>query len=146
MDESLQPTSFGVKETVETNPRKITIEEAIARQLDRIAYQRSVGEDWSESVFALRDMIHGQEDAEFWTGLSEEDRTRLATMTPYEADLFRKKRAVHGWDGMPMNRTPAGEWVPTTEQLSWALRIILKLLSRRGMTWRTRHSSHIHQH
>ncbi len=126
-------------------PRNITMEDAIARQLDRIAFLRSMGNDWSEAVYQLRDMVVGLEDDEFWDGLPKEVRSTLKKLPKIEQAKVQKQWAVEGWNGYPVRafRGPGGQavYMPTSENLSCALRIIMRLLSRQGIAWRTRRIS-----
>lgn len=126
-------------------PRSITMEEAITRQLDRIAFLRSTGQEWAEAVYQLRDMVVGLEDEEFWDGIPKHERARVKLLPERERVKEERRFAVEGWNGYPVRafRGPSGEpvYVPTSENLSCALRIIMRLLARQGMAWRTRRVS-----
>ena len=132
-------------------PRNITMEDAIARQLDRIAFLRSTGQEWSEAVYQLRDMIVGLEDDEFWDGIPEHVRNskEFRSLTGKALEREKAKWAVEGWNGYPVRafkqKTPDGTivpvYMPTSENLSCALRIIMRVLSRAGIVWRTRRVS-----
>lgn len=126
-------------------PRPITMEEAVGRQIDRISYLRSIGHPWSEAVFMLRDMIVGLEDDEFWDGIPAHARGKWTKAEGGEKATIAKQWAPEGWTGVPFRayRLPDGGVVfrPTSENLSSALRIIMRLLARRGIAWRTRRRS-----
>lgn len=119
--------------------RTLSHEDNINRQLDRIAYLRSVGAPWAEAVYQLRDMVVGLEDEEFWDGIPQAVRTSLhddpdvyeRVAAEYAHDGWKGYpcRAIQGVDGRPIYR-------PTAENLSTALRIIMKLLARRGILWK----------
>lgn len=144
MPESLQPDS-GPEEREGSGKvlkaRSISHEENINRQLDRIAYLRSAGLPWAEAVFQLRDMVVGLEDEEFWTGIPEDARDRLP-QAEEEREQVVEELGRNGWESMPMRaiEAPDGRTVyrPTKAQLSRALRIIMRLLARKGILWRTK--------
>ena len=131
-------------------PRTITMEDAIARQLDRIAFLRSTGQEWSEAVYQLRDMVVGLEDDEFWDGIPEDLRRGLDKKPRRQQEAIRKDCAVNGWDGYPVRayRTGGGGviFMPTSDQLSLALRIVMRLLARRGLAWRMRRTSKLEKY
>lgn len=148
--------------------RPISMEEAFQRQLDRVAYLRSLNQPWAEPVFQMRDMLHGLEDQEFYDGLPPKAREevetiedRLATLEAIAEDTdvgpsheqlaeirrlelrveaIRARYAPEGWLGMPMRafRGPGGKPIyrPTPDDLSRALRIILRLADRQRITWK----------
>ncbi len=128
-------------------PRNITMEDAIARQLDRIAFLRSTDQPWSEAVYQLRDMVVGLEDDEFWDGIPPHVREseKFKKLPAKAREREEKKWAVEGWNGYPVRafRGPGGQpiFMPTSENLSCALRIIMRLLARSGIVWRTRRVS-----
>lgn len=126
-------------------PRNITMEDAIARQLDRIAFLRSTGQEWAEAVYQLRDMVVGLEDEEFWDGIPKSERHRVKKLPEKEREKEEKKWSVEGWNGYPVRafKGPGGVpvYMPTSENLSCALRIVMRLLARQGIAWRTRRVS-----
>lgn len=130
-------------------PRNITMEDAIARQLDRIAFLRSTEQPWAEAVYQLRDMVVGLEDDEFWDGIPPHVRKSLTAMTEIARQVETKKWSVEGWNGYPVRafKGPGGQpiFVPTNENLSCALRIVMRLLARQGIAWRTRRVSKLAQ-
>lgn len=122
------------------------MEDAIARQIDRIAFLRSTGQPWDEAVYQLRDMVVGLEDEEFWDGIPEDVRKSLKKETDeWKRQEITKACAVEGWNGYPVRafRSPSGQpiYMPTPENLSCAYRIVMRLLSRKGIAWRTRRIS-----
>lgn len=126
-------------------PRNITMEDAIARQLDRIAFLRSTGQEWAEAVYQLRDMVVGLEDDEFWDGIPDAERKDIQKLPYLKREKVKQEYAVEGWNGYPVRafRGPGGVpvYMPTSENLSCALRIVMRLLSRKGIAWRTRRIS-----
>lgn len=126
-------------------PRPITMEEAVGRQIDRIAYLRSVGQPWAEAVFMLRDLVVGLEDDEFWDGVPEGVRSGLEGKSSEERQTVVDRWKPEGWRGVPVRayRGPGGATVyrPSGENLSNLLRIVMRLLARRGVAWRTRRRS-----
>lgn len=140
------PEQFGQASSEQKfSPRNITMEDAIARQLDRIAFLRSTGQEWAEAVYQLRDMVVGLEDEEFWDGIPPHVRGELKKMSRKVRSKEEEKWAVEGWNGYPVRafRGPGGVpvYMPTSENLSCALRIVMRLLSRQGIAWRTRRVS-----
>ena len=140
------PDNFGQASSEQRfAPRNITMEDAIARQIDRIAFLRSSGQDWSEAVYQLRDMVVGLEDDEFWDGIPKDVRKELKKMDERKREEAVKQWAVEGWNGYPVRafRGPSGVpvYMPTSENLSCAYRIVMRLLSRQGIAWRTRRIS-----
>lgn len=123
---------------IQPAPRHVSIEHLVLNQLDRIGYLRSVGKPWGEPMFHLRDLLVGLEDDEFWTGIpSLENQTKLS-------DKNKAEYAQRGWDNLEFDELidddgkQPGRPAPTPEQLSLAMRILMGLLARRGMTWRRR--------
>jgi len=126
-------------------PRTIGTEEAISRQIDRIAYLRSMGHPWSEAVYQLRDMAVGLEDEQFWDGVPPNARAKIMELDDPEvqkeafaefAELGWSTHSVRAFNG------PRGPiFRPSAVDLSKELRIILGLLERKGMRWKTRRSS-----
>lgn len=116
------------------------MEDAIRHQVDNIAYLRSFGLPWAEAVYQLRDMVVGLEDEEFWDGIPQPLRDDTT-------DELREKYARYGWDGVPCRafEGPGGEpmYRPTPEDLSEQLRIIMRLLYRRGITWKRLRTSRL---
>lgn len=145
MPSRLQP---GGHQDEEKNPLKDTVkhrdishEQNINQQLDRIAYLRSAGLPWAEAVFQLRDMVVGLEDHEFWTGIPP----RLYEEHENDSDKLTQLREAYveyGWDGVSFRaiETSDGRFVydPTPSDLSKALRIIMRLLARKGILWKKR--------
>lgn len=136
----------GEASTVQPNPRSITIEDNVLHQIDRIGYLRSVGEDWKEPVFHLRDLIVGLEDDEFWDGIPMNLRKKQDKIS--EQDM--KEYVDRGWRSIKVRmriRLENGKEIesldPLPEELSKMLRIILALLARRNMTWRRRNVDEI---
>ncbi len=134
----------GEASTVQPNPRSISIEDNVLHQIDRIGYLRSIGEDWKEPVFHLRDLIVGLEDDEFWNGTPMHLRDKTI---PQEHEAEYKDR---GWKSINVRmrkRVVDGieiEYLdPLPQELSKMLRIILALLARRNMTWRRRNVDEI---
>lgn len=133
------------------------MEDAISRQLDRIAFLRSTGQEWAEAVYQLRDMVVGLEDEEFWDGIPDRERSAVLKLTARQQERERAKWSVEGWNGYPVRAFPMtgpnGQpvrdadgkivpvYMPTSENLSCALRIVMRLLSRQGIAWRTRRVS-----
>ncbi len=121
------------------------MEDAIARQLDRIAFLRSTGQEWAEAVYQLRDMVVGLEDDEFWDGIPPHVRSEMNKMPKKQWERTQQEWAVEGWNGYPVRafRGPGGVpvYMPTSDNLSCALRIVMRLLSRSGIAWRTRRVS-----
>lgn len=127
------------------SPRPISLEEAFGRQNDRIAYLRSVGQPWAEAVFELRDLIVGIEDEEFWDGIPAEVRAGLPKQPKPKQEAEREKWAPGGWAAFPCRAIPGPGgrpiYLPTSEELSHARRIVLRLAARRGLTWKTKRIS-----
>ena len=120
---------------IQPNPRPITIEDNVLNQIDRIGYLRSIGEDWKEPVFHLRDIIVGLEDEEFFDGIPMNFRKKELTLEE------RNYYVQRGWDSIKVRSKegPDGEYLdPTPGELSRMLRILMALLARRNMTWKRR--------
>lgn len=122
-------------ERIEPNARPLRVEDLVLHQIDRIGFLRSVGQDWSEPVAHLRDLVVGLEDKEFWTGVP--DKVKDATDEELEEYLER------GWNGVKIRmkvrkvgKIEIREPDPTPQELSLMLRILMALLARQGMTWR----------
>lgn len=125
-------------------PRQIGFEEAISRQLDRIAYLRSMGHPWGEAVQQMRDMIVGLEDEQFWDGIPPKAREQIASMDPDAQERAKRPFLEDGWSTHSVRayRSPRGpSFRPTAVELSNELRIIMRLLDRRGMIRKMRTSS-----
>lgn len=146
--EPLPVALHGENTDVTANPRKLNIEGKIDNQLDRIGYLRSIGEDWTEPLFHLRDLVVGLEDDEFWNGVPE----RLEGQDLSEDEL--KEYHSRGWNGVEidvelMEDSNGGlieEPCPTPQQLSQMLRIIMALFARTGMSWRSTVNDEIPTH
>lgn len=157
---------FGQESSKEIfSPKTLTMEQAISVQMDRIAYLRSSGLEWAEAVYQLRDMVVGLEDDQFWDGMPEAIRKKVKELEHPSKDevknlskedlykmkkrakSFREEWSKHGWEGYPIRAYPGpdGEpiYMPTNENLSTALRIIMQLLSRQGIIWRTKRVSYL---
>jgi hypothetical protein len=90
-------------------------------------------------------MVVGLEDEEFWDGIPREHRARIKKLPQKERELEEARWALEGWNGYPVRavRGPGGQaiFLPTSENLSCALRIVMRLLTRQGMMWRMRRIS-----
>ncbi len=166
------PDAYGQDSSEERiAPRNITMEEAISRQLDRIAYLRSVGLPWSEALYQIRDMVVGLEDEEFWDGVPKEKREHLEKLQeelkkldPRNPEHWPRRRRLNeqikeireaheedGWETHSVEfyeKTLADGSVkevykPSAQNLSTELRIIMRLLARAGVSWRVRRSSRL---
>jgi len=126
-------------------PRSIGFEEAISRQLDRIAYLRSMGHPWSEAVYQMRDMVVGLEDEQFWDGVPANARAKIMLLDdPEVQEEALAEFAEQGWSTHSVRayNGPRGPiFRPSAVDLSKELRIILGLLDRKGMIRQTRRSS-----
>ena len=133
------------------NIRPISMEEAFARQNDRIAYLRSIGSPWAEAVYELRDLLVGLEDREFWDGIPEDEREKIQNLPLEKREIENLKFSPEGWLTHKVRafpaRGPGGTVVPvyrpTSENLSQELRIVRRLANRRGITWRTKRVSRL---
>lgn len=140
------PEDFGQESSVkEFMPRTLSMEENINRQLDRISYLRSMGHPWGEAVYQLRDMIVGLEDDEFFDGIPEGVREDMKKMTKKQREKVLDKYKEQGWDGYPIRAYKASSgrivYKPTSENLSAALRIVMRLLARQNIVWRSKRVS-----
>lgn len=139
----LAPGGLGAG-TDQFNPRPISLEEAFGRQNDRIGYLRSMGLPWAEAVFQLRDLLVGIEDDEFWDGVPASIRKTFPTIPKAKAMALQEKWSVEGWNGYPCRAYPGPHgpiYRPTAEQLSHAYQIVMRLASRKGLTWKKRRIS-----
>lgn len=135
----------GEQAIVQPNPRGITLEDNVLHQIDRIGYLRSIGEEWKEPVFHLRDLIVGLEDEEFWNGIPMNLQEKK--------DFSDEEKLVYedrGWNTIKIrsqlimvNGREVESYDPLPQELSKMLRIILALLARRNMTWRRRNVDEI---
>lgn len=124
--------------------RPISLEEIIREQIHDIARLRSWGYPWAEAVFTLRDLVVGLEDEQFWDGIPPSARSRLkaarAAGDVEEVERIREAYGRYGWDSCPVRAFEAGDgsvvYRPSPEDLSALLRIILRLLARRGVNWK----------
>jgi hypothetical protein len=119
---------------VQPDPRHLNIEGLIMNQIDRIGYLRSIGEEWDEPMFHLRDLIVGLEDSEFWDGIPAQVRGKLT-------DAQKEEYAQRGWDGLKIQihtdpKTGSEILCPTPAELSLMFRLVMGLMARRGMSWR----------
>lgn len=131
-------------------PKQLNLEEAIMRQLDRIAYLRSMGHPWSEALYQLRDMMVGFEDPQFWDGIPPGERKRIESLNDAEAQkraclAFKEEGwATHSVRAFRGARGPV--FRPTAEELSRELRMVMRLLDRQGMIKKTRKESRLPEH
>lgn len=135
----------------------------VRRQVDRILFLRSTGGPWGAAVEGLRDVLVGLEDQQFWDGMPLAVRKKVKELEADPSDKksrkaakeLRAKYAVQGWDGVPVAWTPIEVRVlvpgtsetrlevrqklqPNAENLSDMFRIMLHLLHRHGLLWKTR--------
>lgn len=137
----------GEATTIQPNPRSITIEDNVLHQIDRIGYLRSIGQDWKEPVFHLRDILVGLEDEEFWNGIPMNLQSKKDKLK--EEDL--KEYKERSWTDVPCtmrsikdDQGNVQEYLdPSAIELSKMLQILMALLARRGMTWRRRNVDEI---
>lgn len=126
----------------EVKYRAITLEENLNRQIDRIAFLRSAGYEWGEAVYQLRDMVVGLEDDEFYDGIPDRVRSDLEEREADEEEweAVRERFAEHGWESHSVDAVegPDGRpvFMPSHADLSKALRIVMRLLARRGIVWK----------
>lgn len=146
MPDSSAIALHGEATSVQPNPRPITIEDAVMNQIDRIGYLRSIGEEWKEPVFHLRDTLVGLEDEEFWDGIPMNLRGKKEQISEEDLEEYKDR----GWQTIKVqNRIikkdgRSIEYLdPLPEELSKMLRILMALLARRGMTWRKRNVDEI---
>lgn len=124
---------------VEPDLRNLSIEDVLRRQLDRVAYLRSSGLDFSEAVLMLRDLLVGVEDDEFFDGVP-------ATVRGTEG--AREAYAERGWDTMVVTASSSGGravLTPSNAELGVMLRCLTALMARRGLTFRSQFSSRVPQ-
>lgn len=142
------PFAAGDPDSIDqATPKRIAFEDGIMRQLERIAYRRSMGLPWSEALYQLRDMLVGFEDAEFWDGIPPDKRKEVEAMpNPVAQREFAKGFAELGWATHRVRafKTPRGPvFRPTSEQLSLELRMLMRLLDRNQMIRKTRRASRL---
>lgn len=117
----------------------IPIEEALSRQVDRIAYLRSAGLAWGEAVLHLRDMVVGLEDEEFYDGIPDEVRAQVQD-GQVSIEQARERYAEYGWQSCSVRayETEDGGVVldPSPSDLSKLYRIIQRLLARKGLVYK----------
>lgn len=127
--------------------RSLSMEDVLRRQIDRIAWLRSMGYEWGEAVQQLRDMVVGLEDDEFFDGVPLWRRKKFGNMEHDERMKVFAQYKHEGWDCVPVrafrgtNGFPV--YRPTPDNLSAQLRIILRLLARRKITWRVKRRSFV---
>jgi hypothetical protein len=110
----LMPPGFGPIQTTEAvAPHRLRHEENINRQVQLCVYLRSIGEDSSEAVFALRSLCIGLEDEIF------------------QKEWKEFKCHAKKVDGQVV-------WTPTNTDSAEAFAILMGLLSRWGMTFKKR--------
>lgn len=141
------PFSAGDPDSIDqATPKRIAFEDGIMRQLERIAYRRSMGLPWDEALYQLRDMLVGFEDAEFFDGIPPGKRGELDALSPERRKVAAKAYGELGWNTHAVRafRTPRGPvFRPTAEQLSRELRMLMRLLDRNKMVRKTRRSSRL---
>lgn len=126
-------------EAAELASRSMPMDEVLRRQIALIAWLRSMGEPWGEAVNQLRDMVVGLEDDEFWDGIPAHVREDQARVPGHRWAEIREHYAPQGWNDVPVTafQGPDGPiFEPTDAELSAMLKIILRLLHRRSLTWR----------
>lgn len=134
--------SSGFGEQVRHRP--ISLEEIIREQIHDIARLRSWGYPWAEAVFTLRDLVVGLEDQEFWDGLPDQARSKVRALAESghqeKVQEIREAYARYGWSTCPIRAYELDDgtvvYRPSPEDLSALLRIILRLLARRGVNWK----------
>lgn len=128
-------------------PKQLNLEDALMRQLDRIAYLRSMGHPWSEALYQLRDMMVGFEDAQFWDGVPPGQRKQIDALDDLEAQKrLRRPFKEEGWATHSVRAFPTARgpvFRPTAEELSRQLRMVMRLLDRQGMIKKTRKESRL---
>ena len=141
------PFAAGDPDSIDQDtPKRIAFEDCIMRQLERIAYRRSMNLPWAEALYQLRDMLVGMEDAEFWDGVPPDKRKEIADLPPEAQKRAMKEYAELGWATHKVRafKTPRGPvFRPTSEQLSKELRMLMRLLDRRRMIRKTRRASRL---
>lgn len=143
------PFSAGDPDSIDqATPKRIAFEDGVMRQLERIAYRRSMGLPWSEALYQLRDVLVGFEDAEFWDGIPADKRPDIDKLPPKAQKAARASYAELGWATHHVRayRGPRGPvFRPTSEQLSRELRMLMRLLDRNQMIRKTRRASRLPQ-
>lgn len=94
---------------------------------------RSLGSPWTEALLALRSMVVGMEDHEFWHGDPDDPNVNVQ----------------QGWQNLPMRakrvKMVDGEWIwrfrPSPEDNAAIMDLIVALLTRKQMTTRKKHVS-----
>lgn len=149
MLDNLEPAGLP-EEAEKLSTRSISIEEQFSRQSDRVAYLRSMGQPWSESLYALRDLLTGVEDLQFWDGIPPDQREALDGMSEEQREELRQRCARSGWSTIDIRAFPGpdGEpiYKPSAEDLSRQLRIVLGLAQRLGITWKYDRASKLPQY
>lgn len=135
----------------------------VRRQLDRISYLRSAGLPWGPAVEMLRDLVVGLEDPQFFDGLPAQERKRVEELEKDASDKKALRRAQEirdqykhlGWNGVPMQAicmthgrvahapqpTCRPRFKPRPDNLSDQLQIVMSLLGRKNLLWKTRTAS-----
>ena len=143
----MEPLAAGDPDAVNlTQNRRIAFEEGLMRQIERIAYRRSMGLPWSEALYQLRDSLVGLEDQEFWDGVPESKRKAIESLPEQERRKALEPYKELGWSTHSVRaiRGPNGPiYRPTAEDLSREYRMIMRLLDRKGMLRQERRSSRL---
>lgn len=147
MDAETSVAMHGEPNIIQPNPRGLTIEDAVMNQIDRIGFLRSLGKDWKEPLFHLRDILIGLEDNEFFNGIPMNLQDKQDKIKAEHLETYRAR----SWDAIPVRmrsaKDEAGnieEWLdPTPIELSKMLQILMALLARRNMTWRRKNVDEI---
>lgn len=132
--------------------RNLSMGELVTRILDDIRYQRRMGLPWGPSVDYLRTVLVGLEDPEFWDGMPPRIRKQVQELEKSEdasdrrqARRQRKQFLPRGWNGLQIRAVPGPDgrprYRPTPDDLDAMLMVLLRLLARRKMTWKTRELS-----
>lgn len=140
----LVPDQENAQDRVQNRPVNHT--ENINRQLDRIAYLRSMNQPWAEALYQLRDMLVGFEDAEFYDGVPEDRRDGIKELPREAQERALAAFAARGWTTYPVRAFmgPHGPvFRPTAQDLSKGLRIIMRLLDRQKLLKKTRRASRL---
>ena len=101
----------------DANPRPLRHEDNINAQIQLCMFRRSLGLPWAEAMLTLRDLCIGLEDQAF----------------------------LAAWDAWPCHAIKQGDHIiyqPTSEDAAVGFQLILSLLSRYGMTFQRRTTSH----
>lgn len=126
--------------------RQLRYEDTLNRQVDRIAYLRSLGRPWAEALYQFRDMVVPIEDEQFRDGVPPKERERIKGLPEAQQKKELERWAEDGWD---THRCPArpGPWgpvfKPTPQVQSAQLRMIMRLLERQKMLRSTRSASRL---